>query len=134
MRVARPRVIRLRANFNLLQDTIVRYLFGVIAIAIAFALRTWFPVTGNGTPFVLFFTAVLATSLIAGFGPGICVVALSLPLTTYTFVVRGGNSLFEAAIESLLFAIDGTVVVYLTFLMKKGRQGIEDANLQLQER
>jgi len=83
---------------------------------------------------VLFFTAVLATSLIAGVGPGICVVALSLPLTTYTFVVRGGNPLFEAVIESLLFAIDGTVVVYLTFLMKKGRQGIEDANLQLQER
>src|SRR5215468_10984417 len=134
MSVARPWGIRLRTNLSLLQNTIVRYLFGVIAIAITFALRTWLPATGTGTPFVLFFTAVLATSLIAGVGPGICVVALSLPLTTYTFVVRGGNPLFEAAIESLLFAIDGTVVVYLTFLMKKGRQGIEDANLQLQER
>src|SRR5215471_2877972 len=134
MSVARPWEIRLRTNLNLLQNTIVRYLFGVIAIAITFALRTWLPATGTGTPFVLFFTAVLATSLIAGVGPGICVVALSLPLTTYTFVVRGGNPLFEAVIESLLFAIDGTVVVYLTYLMKKGRQGIEGANLQLQER
>jgi hypothetical protein len=107
MSVARPSEIRLRTNFNLLQNTIVRYFFGVIAIAITFALRTWFPVTGTGTPFMLFFTAVLATSLIAGVGPGICVVALSLPLTTYTFVVRGGYPLFQAAIESLLFAIDG---------------------------
>jgi PAS domain S-box-containing protein len=133
MTIARPREIRLRTNLNL-QNKIVRYLFGVIAIAITFALRTWFPVTGTGTPFVLFFTAVLATSLIAGVGPGLCVVALSLPLTTYAFVVRGGHPLFQAAIESLLFAIDGIVVVYLTFLMKKGRQGIQDANLQLQQR
>src|SRR5262249_2438799 len=104
----------MRTRFNMLfQNTIIRYLFGILAIAITFALRiSLIPVTGTGTPFVLFFTAVLATSLIAGVGPGICAVVLSLPLASYTFVVRG-YPLFEAAIESLLFAIDGTVVVYL---------------------
>src|SRR5262249_162897 len=125
--------LRMRTRFNMLfENTIVRYLFGIIAIAITFALRIWFiPATATGAPFVLFFTAVLATSLIAGVGPGICAVVLSLPLASYTFVVRGGYPPFEATFESLLFAMDGLVVVYLTFLMKKGRQAVQEANRHL---
>src|SRR5215475_10280915 len=97
----------------LFQNTIGRYLFGIIAIAITFALRIWFtPVTATGAPFVLFFTAVLATSLIAGVGPGICAVVLSLPLAFYTFVVRGGYPPFQAVFEALLFTVDGIVVVF----------------------
>src|SRR4030095_16366441 len=116
----------------LFQNPIVRYLFAIIAIAITFAPRIWLiPVTGTGTPFVLFFTALLATSLIAVVGPGICAVLLSLPLASYTFVVRGGYPLFEATFESLLFTMDGLVVVYLTFLMKKGRKAVQEANRQL---
>ena len=127
------RRLSMRTRFSMLfQNTIVRYLFGIIAVAITFALRTWLiPLTGTGTPFVLFFTAVLATSLIAGVGPGICVVLLSLPLAAYTFVVRGSHSLFEATFESLLFTMDGLVVVFLTFLMKKGRHALQAANSQL---
>jgi len=119
----------MRTRFNMLfQNTIIRYLFGILAIAITFALRmSLIPVTGTGTPFVLFFTAVLATSLIAGVGPGICAVVLSLPLASYTFVVRG-YPLFEATFESLLFTMDGLVVVFLTSLMKKGRQALQEAN------
>src|SRR5215831_7173187 len=125
--------LRMRTRFNMLfQNTIVRYLFGIIAIAITFAIRIWFiPVTATGAPFVLFFTAVLATSLIAGVGPVICAVVLSLPLAAYTFVVRGGYPLFEAAFESLLFTLDGIVVVFLTFLVQKGRQAVQEANQQL---
>jgi len=116
----------------LFQNTIVRYLFGITAVAITFALgMRLFPWTGTGAPFVLFFAAVLATSLFAGVGPGICAVLLSLPLTAYTFVERTGHPLFQAAFQSLLFVIDGLVVVYLTFLMKKGRQAVQEANRQL---
>src|SRR5262245_58861144 len=65
-----PRVqqLSMRTRFDMLfQNTIVRYLFGIIAIAVTIALRMWLiPVNGTGAPFVLFFTAVLATSLIAG--------------------------------------------------------------------
>src|SRR5215510_2134063 len=131
--MSRVHSLIMRTRFNMLfQNTIIRYLFGILAIAIAFALRiSLIPVTGTGTPFVLFFTAVLATSLIAGVGPGICAVVLSLPLASYTFVVRGGYPPFEAAFESLLFTMDGIVVVYLTFLMKKGRQTVQEANRQL---
>src|SRR5262245_302286 len=131
--MSRVHRLRMRTRFNMLfQNTIGRYLFGIIAIAITFALRIWFtPATATGAPFVLFFTAVLATSLIAGVGPGICAVVLSLPLAAYTFVVRGGYPLFEAAFESLLFTLDGIVVVFLTFLMQKGRQAVQEANRQL---
>jgi PAS domain S-box-containing protein len=131
--MSRVHRLSMRTRFNMLfQNTLVRYLFGIIAIAITFVLRMWFvPVTGTGTPFVLFFTAILATSLIAGVGPGICAVVLSLPLASYIFVTRAGYPIFQAVFESLLFTIDGVVVVFLTFLMKKGRQAIQEANRQL---
>src|SRR5690349_15669585 len=95
-------------RFNVLfQKTIVRYLFGIAAVLMAFGLKTWLrPLTGTGAPFVLFFTAVLTTSLFAGVGPGIWAVALSLPLGAYSFVVYGGYRPSQAAVQSLLFAFD----------------------------
>ena len=75
-------------------------------MAITFALRLWLvPLTGTGAPFVLFFAAVLATSLVGGVGPGIVAVVLSLPLAAYMFVVRAGYPLFQASFQSLLFSL-----------------------------
>src|SRR5215470_19530207 len=118
----------MESYFNvLLQKPVVRYFFAIAAVAITFALRIWLiPLTGTGAPFVLFFAAVLATSLLAGVGPGICAVLLSVPLAAYTFVVRAGYPPFQAGVQSLLFAIDGSIVVYLTFLMKKGRRAVQE--------
>ena len=102
------------------QHTFPRYLFAIALVATTFALRLWLiPLTGTGAPFVLFFAAVLVTSLFAGVGPGICAVLLSMPLGAYTFVMGAGYSLVQASFQSLLFAVDGAVVVYLTFLTKK---------------
>jgi PAS domain S-box-containing protein len=107
------------------RNTFTRYLFAIAAVATAFAVRIWLiPFTGTGAPFVLFFAAVLVTSLFAGVGPGTFAVLLSLPLAAYMFVTRAGYPLYQAAFQGLLFAIDGTIVVYLTFLMKKGRDEI----------
>jgi PAS domain S-box-containing protein len=39
----------------------------------------------------------------------------------------------QAAVQALLFAIDGTIVIYLTFLMKKWRLALQDANWQLRD-
>jgi len=112
--------------------TITRYLFAIVTVLSTFALRLWLiPFTGTGAPFVLFFAAVLVTSLFAGVGPGLCALLISLPLAAYMFVTRAGYPHGQAAFEALLFAIDGTVVVYLTFLMKKWRQAAEDVNRQL---
>jgi PAS domain S-box-containing protein len=57
--------------------------------------------------------------------------SISLPLAAYMFVTRAGYPHLQATFEALLFAIDGTVVVYLIFLMKKGRQAVQDANRKL---
>ena len=112
--------MKFRVN-SLFQNTIFRYLFGIAAVASVFALRIWLiPLTGTGAPFVLFFAAVLVTSLFAGVGPAICAVLLSMPLGAYTFVVGAGYSIVQASFQSLLFAVDGIVVIYLTFLTRRG--------------
>jgi PAS domain S-box-containing protein len=101
-------------------------------VASAFALRVWLiPVTGTGAPFVFFFAAVMVSSLWAGIGAGILALLFSLPLGAYEFVLRAGYPLSEAAFQSLLFGVDGSVVIYLTFLMRQGRDAAEEANRQL---
>jgi PAS domain S-box-containing protein len=118
----------------LAQRFIFRYLLAIFVVVLTFALRIWLiPLTGVGAPFVLFFAAVLVTTLFAGVGPGIWAVLLSIGLAAYTFVVGAGYPVFQAVFQSLFFAVDGSVVVYLMFLMKKGRHAIEDSNLQLRE-
>jgi PAS domain S-box-containing protein len=91
------------------------------------------PVTGTGAPFVLFFAAVLVTSLFAGVGPAICAVLLSMPLGAYTFVIGAGYSAVQASFQSLLFAVDGIVAIYLTFLTRKGAHSLQDTNRQVRE-
>src|SRR4029453_12379386 len=114
---------------TLFHNTFVRYLFAIATVASTFALGVWLiPFTGTGAPFVLFFAAVLVTSLIAGIGPGICAIVLSAPLAAYTFVTRAGDAPFQAALQGLLFAVDGMVVVSVAFLMKKDRRAAQDAN------
>ena len=118
----------------LLQNTIFRYLFGIAAVASAFVLRMWLArLTGTGAPFVLFFGAVLVTSLFAGAGPAICAVLLSMPLGAYIFVMGTGYSVVQASFQSLLFAVDGIAVIYVTSLTKKRARSLENANRQVRE-
>src|SRR6185369_3566777 len=116
---------------SLLQNRPARYLLSVLAVSSAFGLRLiLIPLTGTGAPFVFFFAAVMVTSLLAGAGPGLVALLFSLPLAAYTFV-RAGYPLSQAISQSLLFGVDGLVVVYLTFLMKQGRESALEANRQL---
>ena len=125
--------MRCRINI-LLQNTIFRYLFGIAAVASVFALRLWLvPLTGTGAPFVLFFGAVLATSLFAGVGPAICALLLSMPLGAHRLVTGAGYSVVQASFQSLLFAVDGIVVIYLTRLAQKGARSLENASRQVSE-
>jgi K+-sensing histidine kinase KdpD len=101
---------------TLFHNTFVRYLFAIATVIGTFALGVWLiPFTGTGAPFVLFFAAILLTSLAAGIGAGICAIVLSAPLAAYTFVTRAGDPPFQAAVQGLLFAVDATVVVYVAF-------------------
>ena len=114
--------------------TIVRYLFAVAVVATTFALGVWLiPMTGSGGPLALFFAALLVVNLVAGVGPGICAVLLGVPLATYTLVTRAGYPVSQAAFQALLDAIDGMGVVYLTFLMQKGRRAAHDSNRHLRD-
>jgi PAS domain S-box-containing protein len=104
----------------------VRYGLAVAAVLAAFAVRKLLePLTGTGAPFVLFFGAVVATSLWAGPGPGSLAALLSLPLGAYVFVVRAGYTGSQATAQGALFAIDGVVVVYLSFVMTRARATAE---------
>jgi PAS domain S-box-containing protein len=119
---------------RLFQNTAFRYLFSIAAVASVFALRIWLiPLTGTGAPYLLFFAAVLVTCLFAGVGPAICAVLLSIPLGAYTFVVGAGYSIVQASFQSLLFAVDGIVVIYLTFLARKGARSLRNAIRQVRE-
>jgi PAS domain S-box-containing protein len=119
---------------KLFQNTAFRYSFGITAVACAYALRLWLiPWTGTGAPFVLFFPAVVATSLFAGVWPAILAILLSTPVAAYTFVVGAGYSTAQAWFQSLLLAVDGLIVIYLIFLTNKGIQSLRDTNSQLRE-
>jgi PAS domain S-box-containing protein len=109
-----------------LRRVVLRYVFAVLAVGVAFAVRRLLePVTGTGAPFVLFFGAVAATSVWGGPGPGICATLLSLPLGAYAFVFRAGYTESQALIQGSLFAVDGLVVVYLSSLMTRSRRTAE---------
>jgi PAS domain S-box-containing protein len=123
-----PRAVLRRAFENVL----VRYAFGVVMVAVAFGLRKLLePVTGTGAPFVLFFGAVVVTSLLAGPWPGVCVTLLSAPLGAYSFVFRAGYPPSQAAFQAALFSIDGLIVAYLSFLMIRARRAAESTGDRL---
>ena len=69
---------------RLARPAVVRYLVALGAVVTASALRVLLtPLTGTGAPFVLFFAAVLVTSLYVGTGPGLVALVTSLPMPVH---------------------------------------------------
>src|SRR5688572_15951960 len=117
---------------HLSRQAVARYLVALGAVVAALALRILLtPLTGRGAPFVLFFAAVLVTSLYVGAGPGLVALVISLPVAAYVFVVRAGYSVHEAAFQALLYLIDGLIVVYITHLTTRRRRTLDHANAEL---
>ena len=107
----------------------IRYSFALVTVAAVLALRILlFRSIGTGAAFGLLFGATLVTSLVAGSGPGLVAIAISLPLAAYLYVVRAGYPVSEAAFQTMVYGIDGLIIVYLTFLMNKRRQLFNEAN------
>ena len=99
-----------------------RYAVALATVVAALALRVLLtPLTGAGAPFVLFFAAVLVTSLYAGAGPGLVALVISVPIAAYMFVVRAGYPVHQAVFQALLYAIDGLIVIYITHLTTRRR-------------
>ena len=119
-------------SFVRLQSPVARYAVSFIAVALALGLRMLAaPWTGTGAPFVLFFGAMLVTSLLAGVGPALLTLALSLPVAGYLFVVGAGYPVSQAVFQSMLFGIDGLVVLYMTWLIARERGSLEKTNRDL---
>jgi PAS domain S-box-containing protein len=113
----------------LLKHTTARYLFAVAAVAAATALRALLsPVTGSSGPFVLFFAALLATSLYAGTGPAFLALVTSVPIAGYMLVVSTGASVSQASLHSLFYAVDGLIILYVTEIMSRRQRSLNDVN------
>jgi PAS domain S-box-containing protein len=106
--------------------SLARYVFGVAVALAAYLLRRALePLTGTGAPFVLFFGAVVVSSLKAGTGPAILTTLLGAWLGAYSFVVRAGYSVPQAVSQAALFSVDGAVVIFLSSLMTRARRAAE---------
>jgi signal transduction histidine kinase/ActR/RegA family two-component response regulator len=119
----------LRARFELgTRGPVAHYFTAILIVAVALALRLLLvPVTGTGAPYVVFFAAVLVTSLYAGPRPALLAVVLSAPLGAYVFVIRAGYPAIEAVGQAVLFIVDGVSVVYLSNLMARSRREANEA-------
>jgi PAS domain S-box-containing protein len=117
---------------SLLHRTYARYLFALATVAAALGIKFLAtPLTGRGAPFAIFFAAVLVTSLFAGVGPGLCALALSLPLAAFFFVVPAGYSVSQAVFQATLYFFDGLIVLYLTSITNRKRRTLDAANQTL---
>jgi PAS domain S-box-containing protein len=107
----------------LMENTAIRYLLALAAVALAFAAKTLtVPLTGRGAPFVLFFAATLVTSLFLGVGPGLLTILVGIPLAAVAFVLPAGYSVSQATFQGVLYAMDGLIIVYLTHRWTSARR------------
>ena len=106
----------------------VRYGLAVAAVAVAFGLRALLePITGSGSHFVLFYAAVLVTTIAVGSGPGLLVMVLGGSLAAYAFLYRAGVTAFEASTQVALFFVDCLIIIYIVELGVRARLGEERA-------
>jgi PAS domain S-box-containing protein len=111
-----------------LWNPVGRYAFGAATVMVAYVLRDLLtPVIGHGAPFVLFFAATLVTGLAAGIGPAIGCIVLGLSMAVAYYMRGLGEPGVKALVQALLYAVDGSLVVYLTALTRRGRRRYEGA-------
>jgi PAS domain S-box-containing protein len=124
----RSEVRRLRLGARLrgdvpIQGTLARYSFAAGMVAAAFLLRSvLMPLTGHAAPFVLLYSAMLATSLYAGVGPAMFSVAISLPVVAAMVAARHHHAAWQIAFQALLFIGNGALIVYLAVLAEWRRR------------
>lgn len=112
-----------RLDGTMLHGWIARYGFAVATVLLAFLLRTLLvKFTGAGAGFVLILAAMLFTSLVAGTGPAIFTLVISIPLAFGIMVMTRGYTGLSTAIPLLLYAVDGCVIVYVTNRMQRERR------------
>jgi PAS domain S-box-containing protein len=82
----------------------MRYVFALLANAAVLAVWMLFlRWTGNGAPFLLFFGAVLVSTVLWGRGPGVLCSIVAAPIAAYVGVYQAGYTLAQALAQSLVF-------------------------------
>jgi PAS domain S-box-containing protein len=115
-------------------STLMRYVFALAMTAGAFGLRMLVsPWTGRGAPFVLFFGATLVTSLFVGAGPGLVALLAGLPLAALRFSIPGGATPSQAVFQTVLYFVDGLVIVYLSRRTRLAQEHLQGFNRDLAE-
>jgi signal transduction histidine kinase len=104
----------------------VRYLTAVLFVLGALILRLFLlPFTGTGVPFVLFFGAVLTSSLYGGPFPGLLATALSAPIGAYFFVIHSDYSTSQAVFQAAVFVAECMLVVWISSALQRSVQKAE---------
>ena len=98
------------------EGSLAAYGFAVACVLLATAVRLLFGAAGASLPFATYFPAVLITALLAGVGPGIFSIILSIIVVWWAFV--GAPFAFEAptgaeALNGALFAFAAALIVWL---------------------
>jgi signal transduction histidine kinase len=116
------------------ESTLAKYLIGagtaLFALAIRLALT---PYTGAGAPFLIFFGAVLISSLIGGRGPGMLSAIIGAPMGTYFFVLPAGYPLNQALFQAALFLVEAVIVTEIAKQLENSRQ-LAKRNIHTAER
>jgi PAS domain S-box-containing protein len=91
-----------------------RYAFAVGAVAAALLLRLIIlTLSGGVAPFVIFLDAVLVTTFVAGPGPALLCLALSIPIAMQLFAPVDGSPLHQAVFQIVLYIGGGFGVIAL---------------------
>lgn len=107
------------------------YFLAVALVAVVFAIR-WAlqPLLLNQPAFILFVPAILAASIASGIGPGILVVALSLPAALYAIGQGQGGGLLQTAI----FMVVGVTIAWMGESLHRSRREMDRTESALRAR
>ncbi len=113
-----------------------RYLFALVAVLAALALRFWLDGAVHGQPFVSFFFSVLLAAVVGGAGPAFFATILSAALGVYFFMEPPG--VFKAlssgdVLRLIVFSTIGVSVSVLTEARSRAIKAAIDAQVKAAE-
>jgi PAS domain S-box-containing protein len=119
------------AHDGKLERAWARYAFAVFAVLVVFALRRLLlPLTSAAAPFLMFFAAILVTSLVAGFRPAVLATLLSGLLGAW---IVSASTPAEATLRTALFFANCAVLLYLSLVTFRAKTTAEQLAVEVAE-
>ncbi len=112
-----------------LRGRLARYGAAVAAVGVVLLLKILLdPLTGNESPFLLFFAAVMVAALLGGLGAGLLATVLAVLINWFVFLEPAYSLRIlepEQGLRLLLFALEGTLISALVAAMHVARERAE---------